>query len=235
MTTTLKPAKTSKTKTELIFDLETTGLLRKGSQIHCIVNRHLGECDVPVSYVQDQYLAKEAQDKNEAAYLRFYAMYKEKGYPHVAAQAKALVSMEKEKEPWEVSSQIFAGVHEIMSADLIIGHNILSYDLPLLKEQFPQFSPRGKKIDTLVLSRLFYPHILERDYDKSPEGMPVRLYGRHSLEAWGWRLRCHKGDFGKQPDAWSRYTPEMLDYCSQDTYVTYLLYVHLTNRMKHYA
>lgn len=203
MTTTLKPAKTSKTKTELIFDLETTGLLRQGSQIHCIVNRHLGESDVPVSYVQDQYLVKEAQDKKEAA--------------------------------WEVSSQIFAGVHEIMSADLIIGHNILSYDLPLLKEQFPQFSPRGKKIDTLVLSRLFYPHILERDYDKSPEGMPVRLYGRHSLEAWGWRLRCHKGDFGKQPDAWSRYTPEMLDYCSQDTYVTYLLYVHLTNRMKHYA
>ena len=203
MTTTPKTAQKSKTKTELIFDLESTGLLRQGSQIHCIVHRDLADCETPVSWVQDQGLVQQAEEQEEAA--------------------------------WEVSSQIVAGVHEIMSADVIIGHNILNYDLPLLKEQFPHLSPRGKKIDTLVLSRLFYPHILERDYDKSPEGMPIRLYGRHSLEAWGYRLRCNKGDFGKQPDAWRRYTPEMLDYCAQDTYVTYLLYVHLTNRMKNYA
>ena len=59
-------------------------------------------------------------------------------------------------------------------------------------------------------------HIIDRDYERRPQGMPQRLYGRHSLEAWGYRLKCFAGDYGKGPDAWDTYTPEMLDYCIQD-------------------
>ena len=127
------------------------------------------------------------------------------------------------------------GADLIESADVLIGHNIISYDIPLIKEQFPMFDPKGTLIDTLVLSRLFYPHIYERDCQRQPDGMPQRLYGRHSLEAWGYRLKCFKGDFGKHDGAWDVYTPEMLDYCIQDTEVTLKLWVLLQRRINDYA
>ena len=86
-----------------------------------------------------------------------------------------------------------------------------------LKNSSKILNPRGEVLDTLVLSRLYYPHIIDRDYERRPEGMPQRLYGRHSLEAWGYRLKCFKGDFGKGQQLGTTYTPEMLDYCIQDT------------------
>ena len=128
------------------------------------------------------------------------------------------------------------GYQFLTTADTLIGHNIINYDVPLIKEQFPDFTPTGKMVDTLVLSRLYYPHIAERDYERRPVGMPQRLYGRHSLEAWGYRLKCFKGDFGKSDsNDWSTYTPEMLDYCIQDTQVTLRLYELLKRRMQDYA
>ena len=108
---------------------------------------------------------------------------------------------------------VIQGVKQLEQADALIGHNIIQYDIPLIKEQHPDFDPQGDLVDTLVLSRLYYPNIIERDYEIRPQGMPQRLYGRHSLEAWGYRLKCFKGDFGKHEGSWADYTPEMLDYC----------------------
>ena len=36
------------TQTALLFDLESTGLLRQGSQLHCIVARDLSHIDKPL-------------------------------------------------------------------------------------------------------------------------------------------------------------------------------------------
>ena len=130
---------------------------------------------------------------------------------------------------------LIQGVKLLENADVLIGHNIINYDIPLIKEQHPDFKPQGELIDTLVLSRLFYPHIADRDYERRPVGMPQRLYGRHSLEAWGYRLKCFKGDFGKHEGSWEEYTPEMLDYCIQDTEVTVKLYQLMQRRMQDYA
>ena len=91
---------------------------------------------------------------------------------------------------------LIQGVKLLENANVLIGHNIINYDIPLIKEQHPDFNPQGELIDTLVLSRLFYPHIADRDYERRPVGMPQRLYGRHSLEAWGYRLNA-SGDTGK--------------------------------------
>jgi hypothetical protein len=42
-------------------------------------------------------------------------------------------------------------------ADAIVGHNIISYDLRVLKKLYPFFDPQGEVIDTLILSRLYHP------------------------------------------------------------------------------
>ena len=176
------------TKTELLFDIESTGLLRQGSSIHCIVMRDMANVE------------------------------------------------EAQVFDYKPERAVIQGVKALERADVLIGHNIIGYDIPLLKEQFPDFEPRGEVLDTLVLSRLYYPHIIDRDYERRPDGMPQRMYGRHSLEAWGYRLKCFKGDFGKSgSNDWSTYTPEMLDYCIQDTQVTAKLYELLQRRMNDYA
>lgn len=174
--------------TELLFDIESTGLLRVGSTIHCIVIRDIANVE------------------------------------------------EAEVFDYKPERAVIQGVKTLERADVLIGHNILGYDVPLLKEQFPEFAPRGSYLDTLTLSRLYYPHISERDYERRPIGMPQRLYGSHSLEAWGYRLKCFKGDFAKNTsNDWSTYTPEMLDYCIQDTKVTVKLYELLQRRMNDYS
>ena len=174
--------------TSLLFDIESTGLLRCGSTIHCIVMRDIETPDEPIVF------------------------------------------------DYKPERAVIQGVKQLEKSELLIGHNIINYDIPLLKEQFPDFNFQGELLDTLVLSRLYYPHITERDYERRPSGMPQRLYGRHSLEAWGYRLKCFKGDFAKNDsNDWSTYTPEMLDYCKQDTLVTLRLYELMQRRMETYA
>ena len=75
--------------------------------------------------------------------------------------------------------------------------------------------------------------ISRKGFAKEPEGLPARLYGSHSLE--GFRLKVHKGDFGKHEGAWDTYTPEMLDYCKQDVEVTGEALVLMQRRIKHYG
>jgi len=170
----------------LIFDLESTGLLRQGSKIHCLVTRDVENPDQTMVFDH------------------------------------------------RLDQTIDMGVEMLTRADVLIGHNLISYDIPLIRES-RNFEFQAEVIDTLVLSRLYFPHILDRDYERRPDGMPQKLYGRHSLEAWGWRLKLQKGDYGKKADAWSTYTPEMLDYCKQDTLVTLKLYEMMMRRMESFS
>ena len=78
-------------------------------------------------------------------------------------------------------------------------------------------------MDTLILSRLYYPNLL--DIDKKSDKIPSKLFGRHSLEAYGHRLGEHKGDFGQGTD-WKEWSQEMEDYCKQDVIVTKKLCEH---------
>lgn len=102
----------------------------------------------------------------------------------------------------------------------LIGHNIVGFDLPVLKLQdlleyeigFPgqESTLYGKPVqitDTLLWSKL-----LNAD----------RL-GGHSLEAWGKRLGNHKTRF----EDFSQFTEEMLEYCTQDTAVNESVYYEL--------
>ena len=82
-----------------------------------------------------------------------------------------------------------------------------------------------KHWDTLILSRFYHPNLSEIDLKRKWRYMPARLYGSHSLEAWGYRLKCFKGEFGKHTD-WKSWSPEMQEYCKQDVVVLTELWHH---------
>ena len=100
------------------------------------------------------------------------------------------------------------------SCDLIIMHNGICFDAPVLRETWKITMKPSQVCDTLVLSRLLSPS----------------LEGGHSLAAWGQRLGFPKDDFS---DWDGGFTPEMEKYCIQDTLVTEKLYKHLVSELKH--
>ena len=110
-------------------------------------------------------------------------------------------------------------------ADVIVGHNIIGFDIPIIKKLYHWFNPSGFTLDTLLLSRLYHPNLLDIDKERNWPHMPLQLYGRHSLEAYGYRLNEYKGNFAKTTD-WKAWSPEMQAYCTQDVVVTNKLCQH---------
>jgi hypothetical protein len=161
----------------LIFDLETDGLLKDVSTIHCLAIHDLG---------------------TEQTFT-----YNDKGHG----------------EP------ISRGLQMLQDADLIIGHNIIGYDIPVIRKLYPWFSQPTSLVDTLLLSRLYHPDMITLDKKHTWDGMPLKLYGKHSLESYGYRLNERKGDFGSTSD-WSDWSQDMEDYCIQDVKVTTKLWQH---------
>ena len=118
---------------------------------------------------------------------------------------------------------ITKALEHLLSADVLIGHNIMFYDIPLLSKLHNVIF-NCKVIDTLVCTRLIWPKetLLELDYS-AMRHVPPRLKGSASLKAWGYRLADNKIDFKD----FSHYTEEMLEYCVQDVNVTNKLLLHI--------
>ncbi len=113
----------------------------------------------------------------------------------------------------------------LATADVLIGHNILFYDIPVLSKLHPSVQLNGRIIDTLICTRLIWPkEILYTIDDEQYTQVPKGLKGSASLKAWGWRLADHKIDFKD----FSEYSEEMLAYCQQDVAVTKKLWQHIT-------
>ncbi len=101
--------------------------------------------------------------------------------------------------------EIDAAAAYLSAADVLIGHNIIDYDIPVLRRLHGDHW-RGDplQIDTLVVSRAVWP-----DRGQHP-------FGGNSLKHWGIHLGRHKGEFND----WSRFSEEMLRYCVQDVRVS---------------
>ena len=125
---------------------------------------------------------------------------------------------------------IEAGVKALADADCLVGHNIIAFDVPALQKVYPWFRPKGRLLDTLVYCRLANGDVSVTDYGLWRQGrLPGQLIGRHSLEAWGYRIGALKGDYFKSAD-WREYSPEMGDYCERDVVVTMALWDWLSNK-----
>lgn len=86
-----------------------------------------------------------------------------------------------------------------------VGHNFISFDSVHISRLLQVPIDPKYIVDTLVVSRL----------------LNTNIDGGHSLEAWGERLGSSKIPFSD----FSRYSPEMEQYCIQDVEVNYLLYL----------
>lgn len=141
-------------------------------------------------------------------------------------------------------SNIRDALEMLSKADSVIGHHIKGFDIPAILKVYPSFYFKEgcKIVDTLQLSRLCYPDLKQRDFGfrkKKPE-FPGQLIGRHGLEAWGWRLGLHKGDYAKECkakgiDPWAEYSDEMGSYCDLDAQVNLSLYKKLQEKLSKLA
>ena len=123
-----------------------------------------------------------------------------------------------------IEGTIEEGLKLLSECDLIIGHNVINFDIPTIKKIYPKWNHK-ECLDTLILSRLVYPNIMLQDANRKT--IPPRLKGSHSLKAWGYRLRKLKGEFGGEEEQWAVLTNAMVEYCRQDAEVTYALYEKL--------
>ena len=112
------------------------------------------------------------------------------------------------------------------NAEVIVGHNIIQYDLVAIKHLYPKFNPKGKIIDTLIVARMLRSNILDIDFKKKWRDMPMQMYGRHSLEAYGYRLHLNKKHADLQD--FSVLSKELEERCKCDVDVT----VKLWNRLQ---
>ena len=95
----------------------------------------------------------------------------------------------------------------------LVGHNFLSFDLPVLNRLVHSRLPASTTIDTLVLSWLYSP----------------KLLGGHSLESYGIRFKEVK--VGLEITDWSELTELMKERCRGDVKLTKKVYLSLRKKM----
>ena len=145
--------------------------------------------------------------------------------------------------------------HLMKCSDLTIaGHNVIKYDIPVIQKLYPWFKVDPTKVfDTLVATRLIWANIKDHDNQLLKQGkLPGKLYGSHSLEAWGYRLGMLKGEYEgdtkliahlieqgmdeksakKEAYAkrWEELNDDMLEYGVQDVEVTDALYAKILSK-----
>ena len=112
-------------------------------------------------------------------------------------------------------------VEYLASCDVIIGHNIIAYDIPAI-EKVLGFKYEGKKVDTLLMSRVLDPKRM------LPPNAKDRSAGPHSLYAWGVRVGIDKPEH----EDWKNFSEEMMHRCAEDVSINVSTYHMLMDEAK---
>ncbi len=124
--------------------------------------------------------------------------------------------------------EIEEGLDLLSRQSVLIGHNIVGFDIPVIRALYPAWECPSQLRDTLIYSRLDDPDRKNTDWGMPEDAaLPIKLRGSHSLEAWGHRLKIHKAEIETD---WDEFTPEMGEYCLQDVAVTAALWRYLDAR-----
>jgi len=107
------------------------------------------------------------------------------------------------------------GLDRLSKADKLIGHNILGFDMPVIKKLHNLNLFNKKIVDTLVISRLLNP---VRD-------------GGHSLKSWGFRLGLPKIEY----EDFQHFSMDMVKYCERDTVLNKRVYDRLRMETKGFS
>ncbi len=148
--------------------------------------------------------------------MRLAADIEADGFLYGATQIWCIVSKDIDTGKLYISPDDMSHEEHIelfRKADLVIFHNGLGYDWPLLEKLYNYKHLINKQADTFIMSSLFDP-------DRS---IPMGCSSRHSIKSWGLRFKMHKGDFSD----FSAYTPEMLEYCIRDVEICAATYRQL--------
>lgn len=117
--------------------------------------------------------------------------------------------------------QIKELLEELDTYDVLIAHNGIGYDFPLLKK-LHNWSFKGKKVDTLLMSRLLNPKRMV-PFDCPDRGLPP-----HGLASWGYRVGRGKPEHND----WENFSEAMMHRCSEDTEILELVYEELLKESK---
>lgn len=118
-------------------------------------------------------------------------------------------------------NQINEMLNYLDTVDVLIMHNGIGYDWPLLRKLYG-WEYKGKKVDTLILSRLLNPK------RQLPYICPNKKAGPHSIEAWGYRVGRGKPEHND----WEQFSEAMLHRCTEDVEILRLVYDSLLKEMK---
>ena len=110
-------------------------------------------------------------------------------------------------------------VNHLASFDRLVGHNIIQFDLPVLKKLYG-WTYHGIIEDTLLMSRLQRPDRRTPPHCKGA--------GPHSVKAWGYRLGHKKVEH----EDWTVYSEAMLRRCSEDVEIQCRIYLALLEEGK---
>jgi DNA polymerase I-like protein with 3'-5' exonuclease and polymerase domains len=123
----------------------------------------------------------------------------------------------------KVFTNLSRAVELLSKADLVVGHNVITFDIPVIQKFYPTFSP-AQVYDTLISSKLFETDIY--NYDKNVSHIPPKYRGKYTLEAWGYRLGVYKQNTGREENykVTEENFEQMMEYCAQDVRVTMALW-----------
>lgn len=117
-------------------------------------------------------------------------------------------------------------------APVLIGHNIIEFDVPALQKIYPAFKPKGLLWDTMLDCQTIWTDLRDRDFkfQKKHPDFPTKHIGKQSLQAWGVRIGEYKMEILKDMTTeekaakFAEWTEELEAYCRQDVVVTAKLY-----------
>ena len=119
------------------------------------------------------------------------------------------------------------GLAVMKNAEVLIGHNIVGFDLPALKKLFDWVPAESTTIiDTWIMSL-----VLDYENSRLPRGAFNRT--KHGLAAWGEVLGHSKQDNTDfQANGWSEYCEDMMKYCANDVALNTEVYEELMKMLQ---